>query len=135
MPLVPRHALSMMADYSTGIGGDLKAGLNWLTSYTSGSHADFGRFQPVRGATAGSLVPSTSVNPQYLPIAGYWLTNLSLRLEGESWSFRIFADNLFDARFKTSRSYTFANSNFATSDVYYYASRPRTIGLGLSKRF
>ncbi|MBY8824800.1 TonB-dependent receptor [Sphingomonas colocasiae] len=135
MPLVPRHALSLMADYSTELSGGLKAGMNWLTSYTSGSYADFGRFQPVRGTTAGSLIPSTTVNRQYLPIAGYWLSSLSLRLEGDSWSARIFADNLFDARFKTSRSFTFANSNFATSDVTYYANRPRTIGIGLTKRF
>jgi outer membrane receptor protein involved in Fe transport len=124
-----------MADYSAELGDGLKAGMNWLTSYTSGSYADFGRFQPVRGTTAGSLVPSTSVNRQYLPIAGYWLSSLSLRLEGEGWSARIFADNLFDARFKTSRSFVFANSNFATSDVNYYANRPRTIGIGLNKRF
>jgi len=135
MPMVPRHALSAMLDYSVEVGSGLKAGLNWLTSYTSGSHADFGRFQPVRGTTAGSLVPSTTVNPQYRAIPGYWLSNLSVRLEGDNWDVRIFADNLFDARFKTSRNYAFANSNFATSDVTYYANRPRTIGVGLTKRF
>lgn len=135
MPLIPRHALSLMTDYSAELGGGLKAGFNWLTSYTSGSHADFGRFKPVLDGASGALVPSTSANPQYLPLGGYWLTNVSLRVEGDSWSARIFADNLFDTRFKTSRDYRNANTNFAGPDVNYYANRPRTIGVEVTKRF
>ncbi len=135
MPLVPRHALSLMTDYSAEIGGDLKLGFNWVSSYTSSSHADFGRFRPVNDPVTGLPVPAASPNPQYLPLDSYWLTNMSLRIEGESWSVRVFADNLFDARFKTSRQFVNANSRFAVSDIQYSPNRPRTIGIGLSKRF
>ncbi len=134
-PLVPRHSLSIMADYSVDIANDLKAGLNWLTSYTSGSYADFGRFKPVRDAVTGLPVPASRPNSQYLPLDGYSLTNLSLRIEGKSWSARVFVDNLFDAQFKTSRTFYTANSPYAASDVLFYANRPRTIGIGLSKTF
>lgn len=135
MPLIPRHTLSLMTDYNAEVGGGLKAGFNWLTTYTSGSHADFGRFQPVLDGASGALVPSTAANPQYLPLGGYWLTNVSLRVEGDSWSARIFADNLFDTRFKTARTYNNANSNFAGPDIVYFANRPRTIGVEVTKRF
>lgn len=134
-PLVPRHSLSLMADYAVEVGNGLEAGLNWLTTYTSGSFADFGRFKPILDPATGGLIPSPSANPQYLPIDGYWLTNLSLRLEGESWSLRVFADNLFDARFKTSRDFLALNSNFAQPTNFFIANRPRTIGVGLTKRF
>jgi iron complex outermembrane receptor protein len=135
MPLVPRHALSLMTDYSAEISGDLKLGFNWVSSYTSSTIADFGRFRPVNDPVTGLPVPAASPNPQYLPLDSYWLTNMSLRIEGESWSVRVFADNLFDARFKTSRQFVNANSRFAVSDIQYSANRPRTIGIGLSKRF
>lgn len=135
MPLVPRHALSLMTDYSAEIGGDLKLGFNWVSSYTSSSHADFGRFRPVNDPVTGLPVPAASPNPQYLLLDSYWLTNMSLRIEGENWSVRVFADNLFDVRFKTSRQFVNANSRFAVSDIQYSPNRPRTIGIGLSKRF
>ena len=135
MPLVPRHALSLMTDYSADISGDLKLGLNWTTTYTSGSHADFGRFRPIEDADTGALVPAAGQNSQYLPLKGFWLTNVSLRIEGQSWSARIFADNLFDVRFKTSRQFVNANSRFAVSDIQYSPNRPRTIGLAVTKRF
>jgi len=135
MPLIPRHAISLMTDYSAELGGGWSAGFNWLTTYTSGSHADFGRFQPTLDAATGTLIPSPGANPQYLPLGGYWLTNLSFRIERESWSARIFADNLFDTRFKTSRDFINANSNFSGPDILYNANRPRTIGLEIAKRF
>ena len=135
MPLVPRHTLSLMTDYGVEIGNDLKLGLNWLTSYTSRAHSDFGRFKPVADPDTGALTPASLVNRQYLPLHGYWLTNVSVRLEGESWTARIFADNLFDSRFKTSRDYFAANSNFSGPATFYSANRPRTIGLELTKRF
>ncbi|MGH6614502.1 TonB-dependent receptor [Sphingomonas sp.] len=135
MPLVPRHALSGMADYSTELAGDLKAGLAWLTTYTSGSYADFGRYKPVRDPVTGNPVAATAINRQYLPLDPYWLTNVSVRLESKSWSARLFIDNLFDARFKTSRQFQNTNSPYNAPDVSYNANRPRTIGLGLTKRF
>ncbi|WP_325541926.1 TonB-dependent receptor [Sphingopyxis sp.] len=135
MPLIPRHALSLMTDYSAELGGGLKAGFNWLTTYTGGTYNSFGPFQPVRDAATGALIPSTRPNLNYLPIGSYWLITLSLRLEGESWSARLFADNLFDTRFQTTRDYMNANTNFAGPDVLYSANRPRTVGLELTKRF
>lgn len=135
MPLVPRHALSLMADYSAAISGDINGGLTWLTTYTSGSHADFGPFKPVLDPVTGQSVPSSRPNAQYLPLGSYWLTNVSLRIEGESWSARLFVDNLFDAHFKTSRQFLDANSLYAGPDVLYSANRPRTVGLGVMKRF
>ncbi|QNQ07746.1 TonB-dependent receptor [Sphingomonas alpina] len=135
MPLVPRHAVSGMADYSTELSGDLQAGFAWLTSYTSGSYADFGRYKPVRDPVSGNPVAAAAFNRQYLPLDAYWLTNVSVRLEGKSWSARLFVDNLFDARFKTSRTFQNANSPYNAPDVSYNANRPRTIGLGLTKRF
>ena len=133
MPLVPRHALSLMADYSAKISGDVKAGLMWLTTYTSGAYADFGRFKPI--TISGSTQPSATANPQYLPIKSYWLTNLSFRIENGNWSARIFADNLLGVRYTTSRRYQNANSPYAGSAVGYTANRPRTIGIALTKEF
>ena len=135
MPLIPRHALSLMTDYSVAIGGGLKAEFNWLTTYTSGSDADFGAFKPVKAATGTDLVPSTRVNPQFLHLNGYWLTNLSVRIKSDDWSVRLFADNLFDTRYKTSRDFINAKSRFAGPDVAYSANRPRTFGVAFTKEF
>jgi len=135
VPLVPHHALSAMADYDVELGNGLKAGFNWLTTYTSASRADFGPYRPVFGAAGGQPVASTSLNRQFLPIDDYWLTNVSLRLEGDSWSARIFADNLFDTRFTTARTFQNANSAFSGPGVTSSINRPRTIGIGLTKRF
>lgn len=133
MPLVPRHALSLMTDYSTEISGNVKAGLTWLTTYTSGAYADFGRFKPI--TVSGSTQPSATPNPQYLPIKSYWLTNVSLRIGDGDWSARVFADNLFDVRYTTSRRYQNANSPYAGAAVGYTANRPRTIGIALTREF
>lgn len=135
MPLVPRHTLSALADYSTEISSDMKVGLTWHTTYTSGSYSDFGPFAPVADPATGAPVPDVGPNAQYLPIRGYSLTNVSLRFDGPGWSGRIFADNLFDARFKTSNTYLLASSNFAGPDTLYTANRPRTIGIGFTKHF
>lgn len=134
-PMVPRHTLSFTTDYSAEIANGVRAGLTWITSYTGGSYGDFGRFKPIREPGTGELVPDTQANRQYLPIDSYWLTNVSLRIEGDSWSARVFADNLFDVRYKTSRRFDNATSRFAGPDVRYTASRPRTIGIELTKSF
>lgn len=134
MPFVPRHSLSLMADYSTRITGDLKAGVNWLTTFTSNSKADFGLFKPAFG-TNGEVITSTRPNANYLPMNSYWLTNLSLRLEAATWTARLFADNLFDKTYKTTRSFQFFNSQYQQSDVLYYVNRPRTVGVEFTKRF
>ena len=133
MPLVPRHALSFMADYSTEISASIKAGFTWLTTYSSGAYADFGRFKPI--TVSGSTQPSATPNPQYLPIKSYWLTNVSLRIGDGDWSARLFADNLFDVRYTTSRRYQDANSPYAGPAVGYTANRPRTVGIALTKEF
>ena len=135
VPYVPRHTLSLMADYETPVSADLKLGFNWLSTYTSGTWTDFGPFQPVRDPATQQFVPSTNPNPLYLPIDEYWLTNVSMRLNGEGWSARLFVDNLFDKRFTSTRSYVAANSPFSGPDVLYNANRPRTIGIGLTKDF
>lgn len=135
MPLVPRHALSLMADYSRELNPDLTGSLTLLTTYTSSSHGDFGRFQPVRDPVTGEPVRASTANPQYLELDAYWLTSLSFRLENDRWTARLFADNLFDVQYKTGRRYLRGNSLFSGPDVQYSANRPRTIGLELTKRF
>lgn len=135
VPYVPRHSLSLMADYETPIGAGLKLGFNWLSTFTGKTWADFGPFQPVRDPATQRFMPSASPNPLYLPIESYWLTNVSVRLQGESWSARLFVDNLFDKRYSSTRSFVAASSPYAGPDVQYTANRPRTIGVGLSKDF
>lgn len=135
MPLVPRHSLSLMADYGTDVVDDVKAGLNILATYTRRTYADFGPFVPISVPGSPQPIPSTIPNPQFLPIKSYWLTNVSLRLEGKAWSVRIFADNIFNVRYTTSRRYQDANSRFAGPDVSYNGNRPRTIGVEISKQF
>jgi len=135
MPMVPHHSLSLMADYDTEISGDLKAGFSWLTTYTSSSHGDFGPFKPVADPVTGQITPSADPNRQYLPIGGYWLVNVSLHLEDKKWSARLFANNLLNTRYSTSRIFQNASSNYAGPDVLYAANRPRTIGIELTRRF
>ena len=135
VPLVPRHALSLMGDYAYEMGHGLEAGLTLLATYNSSSYADFGRFRPVRDPATGSPVRSGTPNAQYLPLDDYWLTTLSFRVENEKWTGRIFADNLFDTQYKTSRTFRRGNSLFAGPDVQYSANRPRTIGIEVTRRF
>jgi outer membrane receptor protein involved in Fe transport len=135
MPLVPRHALSLMADYSRELSRDLTGSITLLATYTSSSHGDFGRFQPVRDPITGEPVRASTANPQYLKLDAYWLSSLSFRLESDTWTARFFADNLFDVQYKTGRRYLRGNSLFSGPDVQYSANRPRTIGLELTKRF
>ena len=134
MPLVPRHSLSLMADYATEIGQGIKIGANWLSTYSSNAYADFGPYKPVLDRTSGQFAKA-SLNPQYLPLDSYWLTNVSLRIEGGGWNARVFVDNLFNTRFKTYRDFIDAHSNFSGPDVFYTANRPRTIGVGIGKHF
>jgi iron complex outermembrane receptor protein len=129
MPFVPKHSISIMADYDTEIADSLKFGINASTTFNSSAYADFGAFKP---GTSGS---GPLTNPQYLPIKSYWLSNLSLRLENDDWSARLFADNIFDSRFKTSRLFVNANSRFSGPDIQFSANRPRTFGIELSRRF
>jgi iron complex outermembrane receptor protein len=135
MPLVPRHALSLMTDYSRELNRDLNGGITLLATYTSSSHGDFGRFQPVRDPITGEPVRASTANRQYLKLDAYWLTSLSFRLESDTWTARFFADNLFNVQYKTGRRYLRGNSPFSGPDVQYSANRPRTIGLELTKRF
>ena len=135
MPMVPRHTLSLMADYSVRIGAGLKAGVNLLTTYTDSSYSDFGPYKPVADPATGAITRSTDVNSQFLPLSSYWLTNLSLRLEGERWVARLFANNLFDKRYTTFKDFFPANSRFAGPDVIYNSDRPRTIGIEMTRRF
>lgn len=135
MPFVPRHTFSLLADYELRLNGDLRAGVTRLSSYSGSSRADFGPARPVQDPASGLPTAGTAPNHQYLPLDSYWLTDLSLRLEGDKWTARLFADNLFDARFTTSRQYYNAHTNFSGPDASYNANRPRTVGLEVIRRF
>jgi len=128
VPNVPEHGGSFMADYAFSVGGAWTAGVNVNTSYTGKSFTRFGALVPEED---GSLSPEV----QYLKKDAYWLTNISARFGMNSWSVRLFVDNLFDDSVDLTRELHLANSPYRQPYYSRGVNRPRTIGLELTWDF
>jgi outer membrane receptor protein involved in Fe transport len=125
VPNVPKHAGSLMADYTFEPGDGWRAGVNVNTSFTDRS---FTRFGPLVPEEDGSLSPDA----QYLEKGAYWLTNISARLGIKSWTARLFVDNVFDDSVDLTRELHLSDSPYRGPYLSRGVNRPRTIGLELT---
>jgi iron complex outermembrane recepter protein len=128
-PFVPHHSGSVIADYGFVLTQSLNAGVNFVGTYTGGSASTFGAVKPDLDFGA---VP----NFGYVELAGYWLFNMSARVEGERWTARAFLDNVFD---KDADLYLALRESYSSYRPASYlertTNRPRTFGVELSVRF
>lgn len=128
-PFVPRHSGSLLADYSFVLAQRWNAGLNLLATYTGSSASDFG---PLKPDLALGVIP----NSTYLPLEGYWLLNLSARLEAGRWLVRAFLDNALDEQADLYVALRESYSNYRPATYLERTlNRPRTLGIELSLRF
>ena len=115
---IPKHALAFLARYQQPLPvGD---GLDWFVQAT-------GQYQDERYADIANLVTLDS----------YWLSNLQIGVQHESWSILAYAENLFDddtiryaQEFIDQQDGFVFGSGFAYPVAYYaYLPPPRTIGV------
>jgi iron complex outermembrane receptor protein len=115
---IPKHALSLLARHQRPLPvGD---GIDWFVQTTA-------QFQDERYADVANLVTLDS----------YWLANLQLGLEHDTWSILAYAENVFDddtvryaQEFIDQQEGFVFNSGFAYPVAYYaYLPQPRTVGL------
>jgi outer membrane receptor protein involved in Fe transport len=125
VPGVAKHAGSFLADYSFKPGSGWRAGINLNTSFTGHSFTHFGPLVPEED---GSLTPDV----QYLKKHSYWLTNISARLGLNSWTARLFIDNVFNERVDLTRELRLSDSPYRRPFLSRGVNRPRTVGLELT---
>lgn len=126
-PFVPRNSGSLMGDYAFAVGGDWRAGVNLLVSHTGGSWTDFG---PIKPSVFGD-----NPNSQYLRLDGYWMANLSVRLQRGPLSMRLFVNNLTNTHAELYKYYQAAYSQYRDSFVRTTVARPRTVGFEIARSF
>jgi outer membrane receptor protein involved in Fe transport len=128
-PYVPQHSGSAVVDYAFAFSTRWSGGLNVAATYTGGSASDFGPVKP-------DLFTGSRPNPSYLELDGYWLLNLSLRIEDERWSVRAFVDNATDEKAALYLSLGESYSQYRPARyIERTLQRPRTYGIELVRRF
>lgn len=115
---IPKHALSLLARHQRPLPvGD---GMDWFVQATA-------QYQDERYADVANLVTLDS----------YWLADLQLGVDHESWSILAYAENVFDddtvryaQEFIDQQDGFVFGSGFAYPVAYYaYLPQPRTVGI------
>ncbi len=112
IPNIPKQQAAASASYTWPVLNDWKATLRADLVY--------------RGST---WTQANRSSPFAIKLDSYALTNLNLVLANDEWSVSVFGHNLFDKRAEIDALAT------AEDPVSFFTVRPRTFGIGVTKRF